>query len=180
MEEGRRVVTYTVHERGGASGTLAERADAIAFVKEGFAWLALFFPLLWLLYYRMWIVLAGFVGIIAVMETGLTATGLVDGVAAWATILLTLVFAVQANDLRRWSLARKGYRLFGPVTGPSLAACEARFFDVWLKGQEKRENVTPALAKGKSKIAPAANPRPRNNDSTAGDDVIGLFPDPNP
>ena len=55
------MVTYTVHERNGGSGTLAERADAIVFVKEGFAWAALVFPILWLLYHRMWLVLAGFV-----------------------------------------------------------------------------------------------------------------------
>ena len=32
-----------------------QRADRLAFVKDGFSWPALFVPLLWLIYHRMWI-----------------------------------------------------------------------------------------------------------------------------
>ncbi len=174
------MVTYTVHEREDAPGNISERADGVAFVKEGFAWLALAFPLLWLLYNRMWMVLAGFVGVMAAMQIGLAAAGLVDEVAVWAMIALSLVFAFQANDLLRWSLARKGYRLAGPVTGSSRAACEARFFDAWLAAQGERGDLDRDQPQRKTKPAPVAKPQQGDRESPGGDDVIGLFPDPNP
>ena len=175
------MVTYTVHEREDASGNIAERADGVVFVREGFAWLALFVPVLWLAYYRMWIVLAGFVGVLAAMQIGLAAAGLADDAAAWATIALSLVFAFQANDLRRWSLARRGYRFAGPVTGSSRADCEAQFFEAWLAAQGERGDADPNQAKRITKSAPAAKPaaipQQRDQEPAGGDDVIGLFPD---
>jgi len=171
------VVTYTVHERENASGNITERADAIDFVKEGFAWLALFFPLLWLLYHAMWIVLAGFIGVMVVLQTALTAAGLADGVAAWASIALSLVFAFQANDLRRWSLARRGYRLEGPVTASSRTACEAQFFENWLAAQNARGEENPDQPKRGTNPASAVKPGQADKEPTSGDDVIGLFPD---
>ena len=162
------MVTYTVHERNDGSGILAERADAIAFVKEGFAWAALVFPILWLLYHRMWLVLAGFVVVIAAMQGLLSLAGLIDEVLGWATVGLSILFAYQANDLRRWSLARRGYRFAGPVNGTSRAACEARFFDAWLAAQGTQREVKPPAT-------PAA-PDKAGQQQDDGDEVIGLFP----
>ncbi len=42
---------------------LALRAEALAFVKEGFSWPALFVPAFWLIYHRMWIELVVFLAI---------------------------------------------------------------------------------------------------------------------
>ena len=111
------MVTYTVHERNETSGTLAERADAVTFVYDGFAWLALVFPILWLLYHRMWLVLVGLVVVFAAMQGVLLLAGLADQVQGWAVVGVSILFAFQANDLRRWSLARKGFRFAGPVSG---------------------------------------------------------------
>ncbi len=49
------MTVYSVYEPPTQAPDLAERADRLAFVKEGFSWPALLVPLLWLLYYRMWI-----------------------------------------------------------------------------------------------------------------------------
>lgn len=162
------MVTYTVHEREEASGALAERAQAIVFIKDGFAWAALIFPVLWLLYHRMWIVLAGFVLLLAVLRGLLPVAGLNDAVLGLAMAGVSVLFAFQANDLRRWSLARKGYWLLGPVSGASRAACEARFFDAWLSAQGTRKSPGP----GQASLGKTART------SDAGDDVIGLFPEP--
>ncbi len=161
------MVTYTVHEPNEASGTLAKRADAIVFIKDGFAWGAFLFPVLWLLYHRMWLVLAGFITFIAVLRGLLWVAGLNEEVLGLALAGLSILFAFQANDLRRWALARKGYWLVGPVSGANRAACEARFFDAWLAAQGARRSPEPALA------TPGTVKK-----SDAGDEVIGLFPEP--
>ena len=49
------MTVYSVYEPPTEAPNLTERADRLAFVKEGFSWPALFVPLLWLIYYRMWI-----------------------------------------------------------------------------------------------------------------------------
>ncbi len=161
------MVTYTVHERYEASGTLAGRAQAVAFVKDGFAWAALVFPVLWLLYHRMWIVLAGFIVLFAVLRGLLSVAELNNEVLGWALAGVSILFAFQANDLRRWSLARRGFWLVGPVSGASRAACETRFFDAWLAAQGTQRSAEPGQA------TPGAAHK-----SDAGDEVIGLFPDP--
>ena len=58
------MVTYTVHERSDETGNITDRADKVLFVKEGFGWVALLFPVLWLLYHRLWLVLAGFIAVV--------------------------------------------------------------------------------------------------------------------
>ena len=161
------MVTYTVHERNEASGTLAGRAQAIAFIKDGFAWMALLFPILWLLYHRMWLVLAGFIALLAVLQGLLILAQFNGEMLGWALAGLSILFAFQANDLRRWSLARRGYWLVGPVSGANRAACEARFFDAWLAAQGAQKSPEPGQA------TPGAAQK-----SDAGDEVIGLFPDP--
>ena len=173
------MATYTAHELEDVSGTLTERADAVTFVKEGFAWLALFFPVFWLLYNRMWIVLAGFVGALIAMEFGLSFAGVEEDVAAWAATGLVLMFAFQANDLRRWTLVRQGYRLARPVTGANLTACELNFFDTWLAAQDG-PRIAPAEQQDHESNVPADAKQQQNiRGSDSGDDVIGLFPDAN-
>jgi len=162
------MVTYTVHERDQASGTLAERAGAIAFIKDGFAWLALLFPVLWMLYHRMWLVLAGFIALLAALQGLLWVADINDQVLGWATAGLGVLFAFEANNLRRWSLARGGFRLVGPVSGANRTACETRFFDAWLVAQGGQKSPEPG-----PKIPGNAAQK-----SDAGDEVIGLFPEP--
>ncbi len=165
------MVTYTVHERNETSGSLAERADAVTFVYDGFAWLALVFPILWLLYHRMWLVLVGLVVVFAAMQGVLLLAGLADQVQGWAVVGVSILFAFQANDLRRWSLARKGFRFAGPVSGANRAACEARFFELWLAAQAELKPGRTAYGKPPA----AAGKAGRKGDD--GDEVIGLFPE---
>lgn len=56
------MTVYSVYEPSGDASVEA-RAGRIAFVKEGFSWVALFVPLLWLLYQRMWLELVAYLAI---------------------------------------------------------------------------------------------------------------------
>ncbi len=109
-------------------------AERVAFVKEGFCWPALFIPVIWLLWHRMWLVLLGYIAVvvaieIAVVLTGLSSDGAIHGVVA---VLFALLFACEANGLRRWTLERRGWRLFGVANGSRRDEAEARFFTAWL------------------------------------------------
>jgi hypothetical protein len=170
------VVTYTVHEREDEAGDISQRADNIVFVKEGFAWVALLIPMLWLLYHRMWFAFAAFIvlilsiqGVFAVLDTGEAAAG-------WAALIVNPVFALLANDLRRWSLGLRGYSFKGPVSGRDLTECEDRFFTDWIDEQGGRVDETLLSAPRAQHSVGAPVSPPKGGGEAEG--VIGLFPDP--
>ena len=131
------------------------------FVKDGVSWPALFIPELWLLFRRMWVVLLVY---LAVLLLALATGRLVGGPLSPAFLTLAhLWFALEGNELRRWTLRRRGYRLVDVVQGGRLADAEMRFF----LGLE-RAGASPPPAK------PAITPPAVDE---AGD-VVGLFPTP--
>ncbi len=168
------VTSYTIHEPGIPDADPVTHAEAVYFVKEGVAWWALFFPLIWLLYHRMWIVLTGFAGVLAALQLGLGLAGVSATAIGWSTIALSVLFAIQANDLRRWTLARRGYEMAGAVTGRDRNECELKYFATWLEGAaaQPAHPKPSASAKSAASAATAKTPKPEN-----GDDVIGLFPE---
>ena len=150
---------YTVHAPPPHGLGLDEEARRIAFVKEGFCWPALLFPIIWLIYRRMWIVLAFYIA----ASVGLTVLSTVPLVAPKLTTGIALLFAfwlaIEANGLRRWTLARRGWREVGVAAGRDLGEAEQSFFRRW-QGARTSRAVPPAPAL-------AAEPR-----------VIGRFEDP--
>jgi hypothetical protein len=162
------VIAFTIHEPSRVPATLEARADAVHFIKEGIAWWALFFPFLWLLYHRMWLVLAGFAALSLGLQLALALAEL-ESAAVWAGIGLSILFAVEANDLRRWTLSRRGYRLVGAVTGNDRAECELKYFSSW---ETPAASTAPPQAAGTA-IVPRTNKPPAAGGE---DDVIGLFP----
>ncbi len=126
------VIYYTIHEPVSPSHDLLERADDLIFIKEGFSWPALFFPLLWLLYHRMWLVLVGYFAILVFVGLGATYSGMSEAGETIVFLLINLLFAYEANDLRRWYLGLKGYHMIASVAGNNRSECERRFFNMWL------------------------------------------------
>lgn len=125
------MIAYSVLEPSPPPDDPIEHADRIAFVREGFAWLALLFPFIWLLVHGMWLVLLLFIAVVAAVNVGFVATGLGEAAASWATIAISVLFAFQANDLRRWTLERRGFKVIGAVSGRNRDECEIRFFADW-------------------------------------------------
>lgn len=159
---------YSVHAPGAEAPDLADRADALAFVKEGFSWPALFVPALWLIYQRMWIELLVFVVLIVGLQAAFAWAGIDLGLVQWITLAVMLLFAIEANDLRRAALSRRGYRLAGIVTGRDREAAELSFFRSWLPQQER----TMRNEEGRA----AQPPVPLRQSGGDPEDVIGLFP----
>ncbi len=151
------MIIYTVHELQRSGQSIAERADDIEFVKEGFTiWGFLFGPL-WLLYNRLWlafvvtlIAAAGVAALLLGLGLRTQAPGLVD-------ILVSLIIGFEGNDIMRWSLGRKGYALVASVAGRNRLECERRFFDAWLP-HAGQSSGTPAMDLKGGGDWPTSNP----------------------
>lgn len=154
---------YTVHAPFDLDTGGIEAAERILFVKEGPCWPALFVPALWMIFRRLWIVLALYVA----AGIGLALLGHYAGLAGVPALglLIALFLLVEGNDLRRWTLARRGFRLIDVVEADSRDAAEIRFFH----GTELSFDgpATPAY------VPPAAPSFPT---AQSGSGIVGLFP----
>ena len=164
---------YSVYEPPGQVPDIAERAERLAFVKEGFSWVAFLVPLLWLIFYRMWVefILLVLVYVALQLAFGTAAQG--QTLVGWASIAIAVLFAFEANDLRAASLERRGYRLVGVASGRGRTEAERSFFSGWLAQQAKSARE-PERSHEPRREADPGPPRPRGE----GEEVIGLFPRP--
>lgn len=155
--------TYTVHARDDAP---ADGEADRRFVKEGFSWPALFVPLLWLLFHRMWLPLLGWLAAGVALSAAGTVWPASEGAVTAAALLFALWFAFEANGLRRWSLDRKGWPMVDIVNGRDRWEAELSHFRKLALGA-----APPARAPGAARAAvPGA---PRRGDAVVG----GLFPE---
>lgn len=152
---------YTVHELPGAPLD----GKGIVLVKEGFSFPAFAFSWAWLLYHRMWVALAIWIGLTVTLSYLVQA---VLGAPAAAAVSLALGFMLGAegNDIRRWTLERKGYREAGIAAGASLEEAERNFFAKWDRPLAVEE-VKPVTAPVWPRRAPARKDG----------EVLGLFPE---
>jgi hypothetical protein len=183
---------YTVHVppvRGGA-----EEPDPLrfAFVKEGWCWPALFFALPWLLFRRMWLVAIGYLvvfGALAALDSRLG--GPVTSLAVSAAVLFVVL---EGNQLRRWTLRRRGYSMVGVVEGRNVEEAEIRYFTGAGSTAQAPLSAAPETAPAETASAPAGQPQPivpANREPVQslapmtpppprGDrnEIVGLFPAP--
>src|SRR5262245_7686357 len=130
---------YTVH----APPDDPSAPERFAFVKDGFSWPALFVPLLWILWHRLWLVLIGYLVYLAALAGIGQLAG--EGNATIIGLLGAILFALEANNLRRWSLRRRSWREVGGSFGQNLDEAEARFFSTWGRESDRpRRTVTVA------------------------------------
>ena len=156
---------YTVLQPPTPPGEVAEPTSFV-FIKEGFCWPALFVAELWLLCRRMWLVFLAYLAV-AMVLTGLD--GAFGGPLPWIFLTLAhLLFAFEANELRRWTLERRGYRQIGVVAGGYLRDAELRFFLAWKPEAPSPTKPEPAKPSNPTMGPPAAD----------FGDVVGLFPAP--
>jgi len=167
------VTVYAVYEPPAGTKDLTERAEKLAFVKEGFSWPAFFIPLLWLLYQRMWIVFTVLLLIYIGVSVAIGADSQAQALSFWINLAISVLFAFEANDLREASLRRRGYRFAGTASGRSRTDAERSFFNLWLPEQIRQARETDAMPAPPrdTEIRP---PLPHGE----GEQVIGLFPRP--
>ncbi|MDO9460540.1 MAG: DUF2628 domain-containing protein [Alphaproteobacteria bacterium] len=118
---------YSIFEPATGAARLDDPRSVI-FLKERFCWPALFVPLLWMLYHRMWLVTAGYIALsVAVGMIG-QILGSQEAPAAVIGLGFGLIVAFEANGLRRWYLQRSGFRQVATVAADTLPQAEARYF----------------------------------------------------
>jgi hypothetical protein len=139
------MLSFTVHEPPSPPADRSDRAESLAFVKDGFGWGAALFAPVWLAAHRLWWPLLGYVAANGLFELGRMALPSAGSWIALAGVALHLLIGLEAGTLRRWGLARRGWRMLAVVSGKSPAECERRFFEAWLPAQPV---IAPAPAGG--------------------------------
>ena len=158
---------YTVHEPPLRANEDVPDPVRFVFVRDGFYFWAFLLAPLWMLRYRLWLVLIGYVVVAVALQVAVYMLGASPSVMFGVGFLLALLVGFEAATLRRFTLSRRGWRNVGIVVGDDVESAERRFFDAWVKG-ERRPVVTPPR--------PSAPPMLRR--PAPASDVIGLFPEP--
>lgn len=112
---------YTVHYRPAAID------DDVVLVKEGFCWPAFLLAVPWALWHRLWVValwLAAFMAVIGAAGAVLHLNPVADTALSLGA---ALIVGFTANDLRRWTLARRGFSDEGVVVGDGEDSALRRF-----------------------------------------------------
>jgi hypothetical protein len=162
---------YTVHEPPPRRNAATGDTNRFVFVRDGLHFWAFVFGPLWILMRRLWLVLLGYVVLMAAVEVGLTLLGVSSGVRIVVGLLVSLLIGLEASSLRRWTYARRRWRWHGVVSAPDRETAERRFFDGFVMkvpaGESEPTPPAPVLR------VPPAPPSPPP-------EVLGLFPEPEP
>jgi Protein of unknown function (DUF2628) len=163
---------YTVHEPPLRAAEAAADPERFAFVRDGFSIWAFLLAPLWMLWHRLWLVLAIYVVLWLGIEAGLLALGASTFVTVPVALFIALLVGLEAGTFRRFTLARRGWRNVGIISGDDLEDAERRFFDAWLRQARSRPSA-PVLA---APVTPPPAPALHRVSQQPG--VIGLFPEP--
>ncbi|RWQ16678.1 DUF2628 domain-containing protein [Mesorhizobium sp.] len=130
------MATYVVMEPPGRS----EKADATAFVRDGFTWLGLLVPPLWFAWHRLWIEAAlAFVvmGLLSMLgqKLGLGLAG------SLLSLLVSVYVGLEGQGLRIAALRRRGWHEWGAVEAGWLDDADTRYA---LEAEALADEVVPA------------------------------------
>lgn len=133
--------------------------DSVRFVRDGFSWFALFFPLVWMLFHRMWL----YALMLFVVQLGIGLAGEALGVPGATGVVLVglnLLVALESGAIRERFLRSAGWSVAAVVSADTIDDAEALYFS-----QEAVAGVPPAAF-------PTAVQPPRH---ARGGTALGLF-----
>jgi hypothetical protein len=162
--------TYTVHAPPPRENESAD-PERFVFVRDGFHFWAFLLAPLWLLAKRLWLVFVLYLVLNIVLGIALKLLGASAAISFLVSLAVALLVGFEAATLRRWTLARRGWRTLGFVVGEDKEMAERRFYGEWVK----RAGMPPPLPAPPAE--PAYSALVRRGPPT-GSDVIGLFPEP--
>jgi hypothetical protein len=150
-------------------------AERFRFVRDGFSWGAFFLGPLWMIWRRLWLVLIGYVVIVAALTVALAKLPFGTAGLGIIPLLIALLLGLEGSSLRRWTLRRRGWSDLGIVVGEDIEAAERRFFEAWVAGAPD-----PRVPASASTPPPLPGPASAAYRMPSGSkpEVIGLFPDP--
>ncbi|AGB43110.1 DUF2628 domain-containing protein [Mesorhizobium sp. CO1-1-7] len=116
------MTAYVVMEPPGRS----EKVDTTTLVRDGFTWLGLLVPPLWLAWHRMWVEAALAFVVMGVLSMLGERLGL--GVAgSLLSLLVSLYVGLEGQGLRIAALRRRGWHEWGVVEAGWLADADMRY-----------------------------------------------------
>lgn len=109
---------FSIHTRPGrgpdGAGSLLLPPETRV-IASGFSWAAALFTPIWLIWHRLWWGLAGYVGLMLALGLLYAWVDIADPADLLVGIAMAFLFGASAAELRRWSLARQGWRLAAMV-----------------------------------------------------------------
>jgi hypothetical protein len=118
---------YTIHQAAPAE---AGGDPKLAAVKEGFCWPALFLTAIWSLWKGLWLVTVVIAAAEMLLGWLIMQSGGDPVVDATLNLALYIVVGLLGNDLRRWTLARRGYDEVAVVAAPDAETALHRFLSM--------------------------------------------------
>ncbi len=116
---------FTTHE----NPERADPADRMELVREGFSWGAFVFHVLWLFYQRLWLAAAVYMVALGMLAYAGGVFHLSPISVGAMQIFFQAMLGMVGFDLKRWALARRGYRLTGVVVAESELRAAQRYYD---------------------------------------------------
>ena len=158
-----RQTSYTVHLPPVGRG----EDEAVQFVPDSFSPLAFLFPWAWFPLHRLWLVTFAYLVLMGLTILALTLLGLSPLLRTMITTALSLLIGLEATNLKRWTLGRRGWREVAVVVAASQDEAERRYL--------AERGATPPAARAEPRFTAAvpASPLPSQP-------VIGLFPEAEP
>ncbi len=165
---------FTVHAPPGDGAERPADPEKLAFVKDGICWPALLVPVVWIIWHRLWLTLVWYI-VFALVVAWIGRLWNED-FATIVAVLGAILFALEANNIRRLSLNGRGWREAGGSFGKNLEEAEARYFGVpsHATGESRQPEPQPDRP---AAIARAAYPDPERRDHSD-EAIFGLFPQP--
>jgi hypothetical protein len=155
---------FTVHEPPLRATAALPDPERFVFVRDGvYVWAFLLTPL-WMLWRGLWLAFIIYAVFATVVDSAMRYAGFGSGTILLVQLLISLLVAVEGASLRRFSLARRGWKNIGVVSGDDLEDAERRFYDSWIRDAPATREQPP--------------PIPSDSPPTQPPDIIGLFPEP--
>jgi hypothetical protein len=128
--------TYTVHRKAELLRPEdLETRQGVLFIKDGIAWLAVFAPLIWLLWYRLWIWALVYIGAVAIVGLVGYAASFPENLTTYIVLLLNFLVGLEANNLRRAGLQKHGFHESADIVAENLDEATYRYFASHLSQQ---------------------------------------------
>jgi hypothetical protein len=160
---------YTVHEPPPRNGAVVPNPERFVFVRDGFYLWAFLLTPLWLLWHRLWLVLLIYLVAMFGLEQAMRYAGVDAAGRSLVMLLIAFLIGLEASTLRRFTLARRGWRNVGLVSGTNMEAAERRFFNDWAAPGQGRSS-------GGAGHPPPLPPSPAPTFHAP--PIVGLFPEP--
>ena len=141
------MASYVVMEQPGRRGT----AD-IAFLRDGFSWVAFLVAPLWLLWHRLWVE-----ALLAFVALGLLSALVEAGwpfASSLPALLVSLFVGLEGRNLRVGALRRHGWREWGVIDAKNLSDAEMRYAAT-VVDEDLAEPDAPRIVPGPAPARPA-------------------------